>query len=69
MARLTNQIIFVCAFLTNFLPALVPLQASTCTNEDVEEYFAHLPDSDTDSLSSVSETEFESFASESESDF
>ena len=25
MARLTNQIIFVCAFSTNFLPALVPL--------------------------------------------
>lgn len=63
MARLTNQIIFVCAFLTNFLPALVPLP-STCTNEDVEEYFAHLPDSDTDSVSSVSETE--SLASDSD---
>jgi hypothetical protein len=26
MARLTNQIIFICAFLTNFQSALVPLQ-------------------------------------------
>ena len=56
MARLTNQIIFICAFLTNFLPALVPLP-STSGDGDVEDYFADLPDSDTASLSSMSVTE------------
>ena len=37
MIRLTNQIVYVCAFLTNFQPALVP-----STNDDdnaVESYF------------------------------
>lgn len=48
MARLTNQIIFVCAFLTNFLPALVPMPSPS--GEDVEDYFAHLPDSETGSM-------------------
>ena len=40
MIRLTNQIVYVCAFLTNFQPALVP-----STNDDdntVESYFEQL---------------------------
>ena len=58
LARLTNQIIFVCAFLTNFLPALVPLPATDHeSDEDVEEYFTHLSDSDTDSFTSDSDLE------------
>lgn len=48
MARLTNQIIFICAFLTNFQPALVPL-SKYCREQDVEDYFKQLPDSEPDS--------------------
>ena len=38
MARLINQIIFVCAMLTNFQPALIPVE----TGVDVEHYFDNL---------------------------
>ena len=38
MARLTNQIVSVCTFLSNFHPALVPLPP------DVEQYFMQLSD-------------------------
>lgn len=49
MARLTNQIVYVCAFLTNFQPALVTFPTSS-TESDVEDYFQHLSDdSDLDS--------------------
>ena len=48
MARLTNQIIFICAFLTNFQPALVPLSRYS-GEQDVEDYFEQLPDSEPDS--------------------
>ena len=58
MARLTNQIIFVCAFLTNFLPALVPLP--TTDSEDVEKYFTQLSDYDTDSFCSDSDLDSDS---------
>ena len=44
MARLTNQIIFICAFLTNFQPALVPLPKN-CSESEVEDQFS---DSDSD---------------------
>ncbi len=44
MARQLNQIVHVCAYLTNFQGALVPMPASV----DVEEYFEMLADSDTD---------------------
>ena len=47
MARLTNQIIHVCAFLTNFQPALVPL-SQYCSEEQVEDYFKQLSDIDSD---------------------
>ena len=48
MARLTNQIIFICAFLTKFQPALVPL-SKYCGEQDVENYFKQLLDSEPDS--------------------
>ena len=38
MARLSNQIVFVCAMLTNFLPVLVPLPDEP-SESVVEEYF------------------------------
>ena len=37
MARLANQIIFVCAFLTNFLSALVPIPKNISEDMDVED--------------------------------
>lgn len=39
LARLTNQIVHVCAFLSNFQPALVPPPELT-SEADVDEYFA-----------------------------
>ena len=47
MARLTNQIVSVCAFLSNFHPALVPLPPS-CEDTDVnvEAYFMQLSECD-----------------------
>ncbi len=51
LARLTNQMIFVCAFLTNFQPVLIPLPQQS-DDSDVESYFEQLSDSDgTDSES------------------
>ena len=41
LARLANQIVFVCSCLTNFQPALVPPSISD-TDADVEEYFKSL---------------------------
>ena len=45
MARLTNQIVHVCAFLTNFQPALVPLPDDS-DESDVTRYFDQLSDCD-----------------------
>lgn len=42
MARLCNQIICVCAFLSNFQPALVPPSSQDFTEVDVEDYFLEL---------------------------
>ena len=45
MARLSNQIVYVCSMLTNFLPALVPLPDES--NEAlIEEYFGQLSSDD-----------------------
>jgi len=54
MARLTNQIVFVCAFLSNFQPALVALPAEQ-SDSTVEDYFEQLSDKD-DSSSEESDT-------------
>ena len=48
MARITNQIVCICAFLANFQPALVPLPL-TCTESDVDKYFEQFSDCDSTS--------------------
>ena len=42
LSRVSSQIVCICAWLTNFHPALVPPPLST--DEDVEEYFINLSD-------------------------
>ena len=50
LARLTNQIVYVCAMLTNFQPALVPLPTAAGTSEsDVDDYFNCLSDDESNS--------------------
>ena len=48
LARLSNQIVLVCAYLSNFKPVLVPPESSASTeNEiDVDKYFEDMTDSD-----------------------
>jgi hypothetical protein len=47
--RLANQIVSVCAWLTNFQPALVPPPTSSSVEDDVDSYFKQLStDSDYD---------------------
>ena len=43
IARLVNQIVSVCAFLSNFQPALFPLPSSS-EDSDIEQYFMQLSD-------------------------
>ena len=46
MAKFTNHIIFACAFLTNFKPALAPWSNTGTSKEKVvDEYFEKLSDS------------------------
>ena len=47
MARLTNQVVFVCAFLTNFQPVLIPLPTNA-DDSNIESYFEQLSDCDSD---------------------
>ena len=47
LVRLTNQIIFVCVFLTNFQRPLVPLSKDS-SEEEADSYF-ELSDCDSDS--------------------
>lgn len=56
MARITNQIVCVCALLTNFQPALIPLQSEPEESE-VESYFQQL-ESDCGSEDSECEASF-----------
>lgn len=44
MARLANQIVSVCAWLTNFQPSLVPLPDIDPSEDSVEKYFLSLSD-------------------------
>lgn len=50
MARLANQIVCVCAWLTSFQPSIIPLPVSQDIDSDseVEDYFNTLYDSDYD---------------------
>lgn len=56
MIRLANSIVSVCAWLTNFQPALIPLPGDTST-DDVDHYFQTLEDSDYDADSEASDTQ------------
>lgn len=50
LSRISNQIVFVCAYLSNFKPALVLPQtpgSECCSEFEVDDYFEHLP-SDSD---------------------
>ena len=42
MACLSNQIVCICAFLSNFHPALVPQPPKTSFEADVDKYFEEL---------------------------
>ena len=46
MARLSNQIVCVCSFLSNFQPALVP--PPSLSDDGVSEYFANLTSTDSE---------------------
>ena len=51
MSRIVNQVVCVCAFLTNFMPALVP-PPGNLKDEDVDNYFKDLSsDSEYDEMS------------------
>ena len=59
MARLANQIVCVCAWLTNFQPALVPLPEHEAeeSEDEVVDYFQSLYGSDSDADTEESEEE------------
>ena len=56
MIRLANQIVAVCAWLTNFNPVLIPLPADSSAEEEVDSYFEAMDDtSDYDADSEMSD--------------
>ena len=56
MARIANPIDSVCAWLTNFQPALIPIPSDDDSNS-VEEYFESLYSSDYDADTELSNVE------------
>ena len=56
LSRISNQIVYVCAFLTNFKPVLVPSESNGSMNE-VEKYFENI-DSE-ESNEEYSESDFD----------
>ena len=64
LAGLSNQIVCVCAYLSNFKPVLVPPHESTMdqdddSNSDVDEYFAELSDEKEQELSDLGDSDDE----------
>ena len=59
MIRIANQIVSVCAWLTNFQPVLIPLSGHSNVEEEVEAYFQSIEDSDYDADSEMSDDETE----------
>ena len=53
--RVANQIIAVCAWLTNFQPILIPPPAEVCSDNDVDSYFLD-EESDYDADSKLSDS-------------
>lgn len=60
MIRLANQIVSLCAWLTNFQPALIPVASDFSEEEEVDNYFENLEDSDYDAGSELSDDSTES---------
>ena len=57
MSQIINQVVCACAFLTNFMPALVP-PLESLKDEDIENYFQALSnDSEYDEISEDEEPE------------
>ena len=56
LMRLANQIVSVCAWLTNFQPALIPPPSQCSTEDEVDRYFLTVEDSEYDADSENSET-------------
>ena len=56
LMRLANQIVSVCAWLTNFQPALIPPPSQCSTEDKVDRYFLTVEDSEYDADSENSET-------------
>lgn len=64
MIRLANQIVSVCAWLTNFQPVLIPLPIDLSTEDEVDTYFKNISDdSDYDADSEMSDQNDELIAS------
>ena len=55
MIRIANQIVSVCAWLTNFQPALIPLPSDSGMEDEVDNYFQSMEDSDYDADSEASD--------------
>ena len=56
LSRVANQIVSVCAWLTNFQPSLVP-PPQECKDVDVQEYFDNMEDTDSEHSSASSDDE------------
>ena len=54
MIRIANQIVCVCAWLTNFQPALIPIPSNSDVEDEVDQYFHSIEDSDYDADSEES---------------
>ena len=55
MIRIANQIVSVCAWLTNFQPALIPIPSNSNMEDEVDQYFHSIEDSDYDADSEDSD--------------
>ena len=55
MARLSNQIVCICAFLSNFHPALIPQPPEVSFEANVDKYFEGLSDSENEVTSESDE--------------
>ena len=51
MTRLSNQIVCICVFLSNFHPALVPQPLKVSSEADVDTYFEDLSDTENEDTS------------------
>ena len=58
MARLSNQIVCICAFLSNFHPALIPQPPKVSFEANVDKYFEGLSDSENE-VTSESDEDFD----------